>query len=191
MTILATPADLAEIQSLYPYMDIQPMSRQLEQAMMYYIRGFSLSAASRAAGYTNATTLTDYIQSEEGNAILEYINNKHFQDIRVTRDLLTQMLFEAHAKSATATEEIAAIRELGKMHDLYENEKRKSAVNLTIGNDIKIINPKQIERMSDQQLLELAGDSLKGLVIDGTAEAVEEPKYDPTQDEDYLEDLDV
>lgn len=188
MTILATPGDISEIQSLYPYLDIRPLPRQLESAMLYYMRGFSVSAASRAAGYSTPKVLKDFLNSEEGHVIIEYLQNKHFQDIRVTRDQLTQMLFEAHSKAATATEEIAAIREIGKMHDLYENDKRKSAVNLNIGTDVKLTNPKQIEKMSDQQLLELAGDSLKGLLIEGEAEQVEPTRAD---DLDYDEVLDV
>ena len=184
---MATPGDLSEIQSLYPYLDIKPLTRQLETAMMFYMRGFSAVAASKAAGYVNSKVLRAFIESEEGHAILEYLQNRHFQDIRVTRDHLTQMLFEAHAKAATATEEIAAIRELGKMHDLYENDKRKGAVNVNIDNAVKIANPKQLERMSNEQLLQFVGDDIKGLLIEGEVE--KEPPI--TEDPDYDEELDV
>lgn len=187
MTVLATPADISEIQSLYPYLNIKPLTRQMEQAMLLYMRGLSVAAASKGAGYKDSRVLKQFLDSEEGHVILEHLQRKQFNEIRVTREMLTNMLFEAHSKAATATEEIAAIRELGKMHDLYENEKRKGAVNVNINSDAKIINSKQIERMSDEQLLELAGPELKGILIEG--EVVQEPPI--TDDPDYDEALDI
>lgn len=189
MTTLITPGEIAELQALTPYLDIKPLPRQLEHAVCLYLRGMSPSAAAQRVGYSSPRQLNEWVKSEEGVKVLEYIQKKHFHEIRVTKDSITQMFFEAHAKAANATEEIAATREIAKLHDLYENEKRKGApqVNVQINNTQNVTNQKQLERMTDEKLMELAGGGL-GAVFGPGAQDPEpvtespDPLYDPIDD---------
>jgi len=154
MTTIVTAADLAHIQSTYPYLNVKPLTPQQERFILFLLRGLSVTAAERAVGYASGYG-RNLLKEEHVQKILEYYKEHEFKDIRVSRDTLTTLLFEAHAKSATATEEIAAIRELGKMHDVYESDKRKG-INVNT-NIVNITNAKQVERLDDAQLLELAG----------------------------------
>lgn len=188
MTALITNGEIVELQALYPYLEIRPLTKQMEHAVLLFIRGMSITAAARGAGYNDTRQLKKWLDSEEGEAVMGYVRDKHLESVNVTREQLTRMLFEAHAKAATATEEIAAIREIGKMNDLYENEKRKGAVNVQINNTQNITNEKQLERMSTEELLQLAGPKLPGAlgnhIYEG--ELAEPPLHD-----NYDEDLDV
>ena len=77
------------------------------------------------------------------------------------------MIFEAHGKSATATEELNAIDKLAKLHALYPGSPGSggSSVNVNVvtgnGSSVEISNTKQLERMSDEELLKLAGAGLQ------------------------------
>lgn len=148
--------DLVNLQSLYPYAGLDDgFTAQQEQFILQYMRGLKPAAAARAAGY-EASYGSVLLGQEKIQRAIDLLRDQKFTDVRVTRDILNSMLFEAHAKSATATEEIFAIKELGKMNGLYESDKQRGAgVQINIGS--QVLNHKQIERMGDQQLLEIAG----------------------------------
>lgn len=158
MGSLITKTDLADLQSLYPYAGFEKgFTRQQEQFILHYVKGQSATAAARAAGYSGSGTAL--LNDERIQRAIELLREKTLGEIRISRDMLNGMLLEAHAKSATATEEINAIRELGKMNGLYEADKQKaSPVQINIGSQVS--NVKQIERLSDKELLELAGDDI-------------------------------
>ncbi|CAM3845506.1 hypothetical protein [Parendozoicomonas haliclonae] len=175
MGVLIPDAEIAEIQSLYPYLKVKPLTGQQEQLVMFVMRGLSIPAAAEQAGYRSAEKARQIVKREDVQAIMSYLRERHFQDTRVTRDLLTGMLFEAHSKSETATEEVMCIRELGKMHEIYPDSKRNLVETNTKG---EVTNIKQVRRMSDEELLKLAGGQLslnpedefkdvEGEVIDG------------------------
>jgi hypothetical protein len=74
----------------------------------------------------------------------------------VTRENLTLMLLEAHGKAGTAMEEIAAIKELGKMHGIYEPEKK-------VVEHQKITRVEQLRTLSDADLTRLANLQLDSI----------------------------
>ena len=80
-------------------------------------------------------------------------------DAGVTRDQLTNLLLESHRKSANATEEIMAIREIGKINGLYEDGKTPS---LVINNNYF---EKQLDELSDEDLLQLSGGNKNLLAL--------------------------
>jgi len=89
-------------------------------------------------------------------------------DLEVTRNQLNLLLLEAHKKSATATEEVAAIRELGKINGLYEKMEPDITINIQQ-------NVHKLEVMSDAELLRLAGrdeELLSNEPIEGDFEEV-------------------
>lgn len=121
------------------------ITEQERQALHYLSRGFSKPAAAKAAGFPTASVFDrNHVREAIGD-----INDHVTTEIKVTRDTLTQMLFESHRKSATATEEIAAARELGKLHGLYESDKtQQTTINVNV--------IEQIESLPMDELLELA-----------------------------------
>ena len=121
------------------------ISEQEKQALHYLAQGFSKPAAAKAAGFLSASVFERKHMQE---AVAE-INNIATAEIKVTRNMVTQMLFEAHRKAATATEEISAAREIGKLHGLYESDSRQ-----TMNVNVNVI--KDIETLPAEELLQLA-----------------------------------
>ena len=152
---LLRDTDLVNVRSLYPYLRISPLTSQQEKAILLYFRGLTKAQAATEAGYTSHKGV-GFLNSPEAVAIMDYLRADELQDIRVSRDSLTGMLLASHAKAATATEEIMAVREIGKMHDLYASDANNKGGNTLIING-NVQNIKQIERMDDSKLLELAG----------------------------------
>lgn len=172
MGVLVTQRDIDYLQSLYPTAGIAPLTSQEEVFLMHYLRGQSTKAAEEAAGMA-AGRGKKLLGRENVQKVLEFVTEQHLTDVRVTRDTLTQMLFESHAKSANATEEVMCIRELGKMHGLYESDKQRATKINQFNGDVQVNNVKQIERASEDELLRLAGNDI----------ALEPDQYRVTYDE--------
>jgi len=188
---LLTDAEISYIQSLYPLLFIETPSAQIKQALLYYFSGFSRIAAAKEAGFATYEPFSKYLASPEGQAIVTYIRDTHFKDIRVDRELITTMLLNAHSRSANTTEEVMAIRELAKLHDLYPNEKRSSNVNVTV-NQGNVTNLKQLTRMSDEDLLQIASPKLKKLLnLPEPVAVIQRSERKPEYPEDYDAELDV
>lgn len=152
---------------------------------MLYVKGLSKTEAAREAGYKSNAHPTKLLNSEEGKAILEYFRERILEPTNITIELVTTMLLEAHKKSATATEEIAAIRELAKMHDLYQDQKENRAAR---GSSVQLVqnnvytNVKQLDNLSDAELLALAGEEIQGKIAPTIIDVTKEPDYDPVLD---------
>ncbi len=73
-------------------------------------------------------------------------------EITVTRDQMTLLMLESHKKSINAAEEIMALKEISKLHRLYETKPFIQINNVNIAN-----NEKKLSLLSDEQLLQLAG----------------------------------
>ncbi len=113
----------------------------------HYVRGMSPSQAAREAGYhpTHGTELLKKVEIAEACAVMREQVAKHL-GVEITRDLISGMLLEAHRKASTATEEIAAARELGKLHGLYEPEKTTQVTK-------HVHTIQQLEACSDDDLI--------------------------------------
>ena len=156
--LLIPESEIAYLQSVYPLEDIKPLTRQQEMFVMHYLKGQSVASAARAAGY--APTVARRLMNQQNvKRIIEHMRDKTLRDIRVTRETLTEMLFEAHSHAETSTEEVNAIRELGKMHGLYESDSQKATK--IIQGDVNVTNIKHIERASDAELMDLAGEFIE------------------------------
>lgn len=173
---LLTDGDVDYIHNLYPDEGIRRPTGQQELLLAHYFRGASYPAAARAAGYQDPRVGREYLTSPSGQRFLEYLREREFHDIRVTRESVTEMFFSAYKQAATATEMVAAARELGKLHGLYPDQRKQIDVTVT-----KTTQPalKQLGQMDDSMLLELAGDDMRELLtqmepIDGEYEQVED-----------------
>tara|TARA_Y100001938_G_scaffold140488_1_gene208739 strand:- start:651 stop:1214 length:564 start_codon:yes stop_codon:yes gene_type:complete len=186
MRKMIVDSDLALLQSLYPLLDIPALTSQEEEFFYQHMKGSNIEAAAKAAGMPVATAQR-LLRSDAGTAILDYLHSQTMARITVNKDLLTTMLMEAHRHAANATEEIMAIKELGKLHDAYDevknNRTKASGVNLLIQQN-NITNIKQVQRMSDEELMALAGPSFQGFNLEAEPLPISEtdPDYDPELD---------
>ncbi|MGB2024360.1 MAG: hypothetical protein ACPHT7_05325 [Litorivicinaceae bacterium] len=151
--------------TIYEQEDMKPLSPQKEKFLLYFFRGMSLGTACNAVGLT-PTHAQKFVQTEQAIALLNALRAREAIDLTITREKLTSMLLDAHSHSATATEEVAVIRELGKMHDLYADNKKQVEINV----NKTITNVTQIERASDEELIKLAGSTID---LDPSAYALE------------------
>ena len=122
---------------------------------MLHLKGMSPMAAGAAAGYTPAQS-ANLLQRQEIKRALKALRENTFYDFQVTRDKLTQMLFDAHSHSANTTEEVLAIREMAKLHGRYAPVEK--TINVDVQGEIK--HQKQIERLTDDQLGKLIGEEI-------------------------------
>ena len=155
MGAVISDVDIAHLHSLYPYAGIDAgFSAQQEQFILQFMKGMTPAAAARAVGMSPARG-QEMLRQERVVRVIELLREREFADVRITRDMLNGLLIEAHSKAANATEEINAVKELGKMNGLYESDKQKGAlVQVNVGSQVK--NVKQLEKMDEAQLLELA-----------------------------------
>lgn len=151
------PVDLARIQTAYPLLGLDPLTSQEEQFVIYKARGLSTLVAGRSAGYTPEQA-EELLLNPDIALMVEYLLARNNRQVEITRDMLNVMLLEAHRKSATATEEIMAARELGKLNDLYPDPKRAS-VEININKKAELTE-RHIKDMPEERLLELVGDTI-------------------------------
>ena len=158
MGALINDADIGYLHSLYPSAGLKPLSSQEERFVLFKMQGMSNPQAEKAVG-AKAGYGARLMRRADVKVVIEYLREKEFDEVRVSRGKLTTMLLEAHAHAGTATEEILAIKELGKMHDLYGDEiaKRESRQGNTTINIEGDLTVKQISGMSDEQLAQIAG----------------------------------
>jgi len=122
-----------------------------EKAFVYnFITTHSVPSAAGVAGLT-PTQAQKWLETRKIQEAIKIYDEATLSSIRVTRDHLTNMLFDAHRHSATATEEITAIREIGKMNGLYEPEKIQTQ-------NVTYHKVEQLEQLSDEELMAMAGE---------------------------------
>lgn len=163
MHALITEADVNYLQSCCPLLEIEMPTSQQQNLLLLYFRGMSLKDAAQEVGYKNARPANVYIESEAGTAMLKMLRDREFTDVRITRESLTGMFMECYHFAATAAEKIAATRELGKLHDLYPNESKRTSISIT-QNNIGDLNAKTVVGMTDAQLAALVGPEMSALL---------------------------
>ena len=125
------------------------ITRQQQAFVHTFAHTFNTALACQSAGinkHMNAKWLKDVDIATH----LDFYQMENEVHVKISRGLLTNMLFDAHRKSATATEEITAIREIGKMHGVYEPEK-------TVNINANYTKVEQLETLSDDELLAMSG----------------------------------
>lgn len=143
------------------------LNHQESRLVEELLRGVPLIPAAKAAGIKRDQAHEVAARPHVAQT-LAYLRDQYAREVvRVDRDMLNMMLLEAHGKAATATEEIMAIRELGKMNGCYEPEKREVVTrNMTY---------EQVQQLDTDELLRLAEeDSLDPEIEDAEWESVDE-----------------
>lgn len=158
------------LRGAYGYLGVTPLTVQQEIFVLSRVRGMNVAASERAAGMPkDAGRRFLENRKEDMVAIMDFFRQQMFDQAGIDVATLTQMVMEAHRKSATATEELKAVEVLAKVHQLggyaspqvlkdrSEDERVKE---LEIGPS----SAKELERMSEDKLLNMAAlDTMGGL----------------------------
>ena len=135
-------------QSVYSTKGLKHLSRQKEMFCFHLASGASAQAAGKAVGATPEQA-AEWARDKHVKQVVAGIHDAQMEGVKFTREKLSSMLLQSYYKAATATEEIAAVREIGKLQGLYAPETQEVTVNVN--------NAKQLENLSDAELARLAG----------------------------------
>lgn len=152
---ISDPVELSrtEFQSHLPYMglDLNSLTVQQEKLVMLAASGMSVAAAGRAAGYSHSNNAYEAMARPECKRALQYFRSQAREKVNFTIANAHTMYMEAYTSSATATEMKNTTDSLVKLHGLVQNEPQ-AQVNVQIN-----ASAKQLERLSDEELVKLVG----------------------------------
>lgn len=142
-----------EFQSQMPYMGLTlgELTVQQEKLVTLMASGMSIAASGRAAGYASYPTALDAAKRPAVQKALTYFREQMRETVQFERQQAHSMYMEAYSSSATATEMKNTVDSLVKLHGLATPETAVQ-VNINLRQTAK-----QLERLSDEELLEIAG----------------------------------
>lgn len=155
--------DHVEFQSRLPYMGIKrgSLTMQQEKLVMLHCSGMSIAAAGRGAGYASPHTAYEAMKSPSVQRAVEFHREEMRETVKFSNQNAHMMYMEAYNASANATEMKNTTDSLVKLHGLAIPD-NATQVNININ------GTKQLERMSDEDLLKLAGKDTNYLEPIGT-----------------------
>ena len=136
---------------------VTPLTRQEDRYVRAWISGMDPKAAAAYAGFPAKWAPT---QAVEG--AIRAFRAEEMRASLITKERLTIMFLESHAKASQVSDEINAARELGKLHGLYESDKQRTSKGGPIQVNV-VQNAGQLERMSDAELLSHANIELDAI----------------------------
>lgn len=144
-----------EFQSHMPYMglSLNELSIQQEKLVMLMASGMTIAAAGRGAGYASYQTALDAAKRPAVQKALQYFREQMREEVRFERQNAHMMYMEAYNASATATEMKNTVDSLVKLHGLTAPE-NATQININLN-----ATAKQLERLTDEELLQIAGKS--------------------------------
>ena len=147
-----------EFQSFMPYMglNLNDLTIQQEKLVQLVASGMSIAAAGRAAGYASPSAAREAAKRPAVSKALEFLREEMRETVKFNRENAHMMYMEAYTSSANATEMKNTVDSLVKLHGLAIPD-NSTQVN------INIQGTKQLERMTDEDLLKLAGQDTKYL----------------------------
>lgn len=159
--------DIDQIRHTAGVLGLASLDPQEATFVQHLLRGVPLMPAAKASGIKPAK-IPEVQARPHVAGTLAYLRDLYMAShVEVNRDMLNMMLMESHAKAATATEEIMAIRELGKMNGCYEPEKREVSINAEVTYE-------KVCEMDTDELVRLAGsDDLEPDAEDAEFEEVQ------------------
>jgi hypothetical protein len=142
----------------YSGLGIHQLTSQEENYVLYRTRGLNPLAAARACGYSRPQkAVAELAQRGDVRDAIAYFREMSRQTaiqagaIEFSKNDATLLYLEAHAKSATATEEIKAVDSLVKLHGLATPDKV----------EVQITRRDQLEALDDEALMKLAGQTIQ------------------------------
>lgn len=149
-------------QSVYSTKGLKRLSRQKEMYCFHLASGASPALAAKAVG-ANVQQASEWAHDRDIKAVLKGIRDQQETGLKMTRDKLSDLLLQSYYKAGTTAEEVAALREIGKLQGLYAPETVEITANIS--------NSKQLESLSVEELARLANMD-DPTVIEGDFEEV-------------------
>jgi hypothetical protein len=151
---------------------LEPLTHMQRLYVEARLKGLSKVAAATAAGMSQPRS--NYYKFEESAAVKEALRIAReigATEIMFTRKKAHEMLLEAHANAATATEQIFAIREMIKLHGVAAPEVKELRHQVT-----GKVEHEAVKRLSTEDLLRLAklDDAQVPQVLEGEFEIVDD-----------------
>lgn len=145
------PDDL-EFKSKLPYMGVNhgELSVQEEKFIGLIASGMSIAASGRAVGHKNRKQSTNLVHSERVGKALAYLREEIREEVKFTKVNAHKMYMDTWSSCGNATEMKGTVDSLCKLHGLHQPD---SATQV----NININGVKQLERMTDEELLQIAG----------------------------------
>ena len=144
-----------EFQSQLPYMGLArgSLTMQQEKLVSLISSGMTIAAAGRGAGYSSPQATYAAAKVPDVQQAIDYFRQEMREEVKFTNQHAHMMYMEAYNTSANATEMKNTTDSLVKLHGLAAPE-NATQVNININ------GTKQLERMSDEDLLKIAGKDL-------------------------------
>jgi len=142
-----------EFQSHMPYMglSLNALTVQQEKLVTLIASGMTIAAAGRGAGYASAQSAREASLRPAVQQALQYFREQMREEVKFERQNAHLMYMDAYQASATATEMKNTVDSLVKLHGLSQPD---TAVQVNVNMNA---TSKQLERLSDEELLEIAG----------------------------------
>ena len=144
-----------EFQSHMPYMGLSrgELTMQQEKLVSLISSGMTVAAAGRGAGYASPSTAYQAAKVPAVQKAVEYFRQEMREEVKYTNKHAHMMYMEAYNSSANATEMKNTTDSLVKLHGLAAPENQPQV-------NININGTKQLERMTDEDLLKIAGKDI-------------------------------
>ncbi len=123
---------------------------QQEKLVLLISSGMSVSAAGRGSGYGTSSAALSAAKLPAVQKAIDYYREQMREEVKFERANAHSMYMEAYSASATATEMKNTVDSLVKLHNLVGPD-NATQVNININNE------KQLERLTDEELLKIAG----------------------------------
>lgn len=147
-----------EFESKLPYMGLHKgsLTRQQEKLVTLIASGMSIAAAGRGAGYSDRKKAWEATRLPSVSKAIDYFREQTIETVKFERENAHVMYMEAYNSSSNATEMKNTTDSLCKLHGLHAQENTPQV-------NIQINGSKQLERLSDEELLKIAGKSMEYL----------------------------
>ncbi len=129
------------------------LTMQQEKLVSLIASGMSIAAAGRGAGYSSPKTAYEAHKVAAVQTALQWYREEMRETVKFEREHAHMMYMEAYTSSANATEMKNTTDSLVKLHGLAAPD-NATQVNININ------GTKQLERMSDEELLKIAGKNV-------------------------------
>lgn len=154
------PSDIdphIELQSHLKYagLNLNELTSQQETYVLARVGGMNMKASARAAGYSERSVY-DVEKSPAVQKAIEYFREQNREEVRFELADAHHMYMSAYRASANATEMKNTTDSLVKLHGVSKEEQTPLV-------NIQINGSKQLERMTDEELLKLAGSTIDHL----------------------------
>ena len=142
----------AEFKSHLPYAGLNygSLTMQQEKFVLLHVSGMSLAAAGRAAGYSTRRLAYETAKKPNVQKAIEYFREQMREEVEFTTANAHHMYMESYTAAANSTEMRTTVDSLVKLHGLAQPEQQTQV-------NIQINGTKQLERMTDEDLLKIAG----------------------------------